>query len=165
MENLRKLVGEELYKQIADKIGEGIENYHFVKDGDYVPRSRIKELQDEAKAKTSEYESRIAELGKAKENEIIAIKRDYEIEKALSLAGARNSKATRALLDESKITYKDGTIAGLSEEIERIRKSDDYLFNGSEPSKATAPNFGTPIAKQTNTKSDFELTVERYQQL
>ena len=43
--------------------------------------------------------------------------------------GCKNPKAVAALLDNSKLEYKDGKHAGLEEQIKALKESDSYLFN------------------------------------
>ncbi|MEA5060670.1 MAG: phage scaffolding protein [Candidatus Pelethousia sp.] len=55
------------------------------------------------------------------------LRRDSAIQLALVQAKARNPKAARALLDDSKIALNaDGTLSGL--DVEALKKSDPYLF-------------------------------------
>lgn len=59
--------------------------------------------------------------------ELDRLRRDSAIQLALVQAKARNPKAARALLDDSKITLNaDGTLSGL--DVEALKKSDPYLF-------------------------------------
>lgn len=70
--------------------------------------------------------------------ELTQLKIDAAVEKALTDSGALNIKATKALLDDVLADAKlsdDGTIKGLSEQIEKL-KSDDgskFLFKAVEP--------------------------------
>ena len=70
--------------------------------------------------------------------EMARLKLDNAVETALTAAGAKNSKALRALLDAEKIKLDEsGKLSGLSEQLEAIRKSDGYLFaekGGEKPS-------------------------------
>src|SRR5699024_3047380 len=63
-------------------------------DNDALKRT-IKDLQKQNDEAKETYEA-----------QILGIKRDTAIEKALSQSGAKNSKAIRALLDGDKIVYK-----------------------------------------------------------
>ena len=48
---------------------------------------------------------------------------------ALRTAGAKNSKAVRALLDEAGLKLNGDSIVGLDEQLKTIRENNDYLFN------------------------------------
>lgn len=88
-----------------------------------------------------------AAQGEAKaqyEKELAATKRDYAIDSALTAAKAKNTKAARALLDDSKLTLgEDGSLSGLKEQLESIQKENGYLFD-IEPSTGQnqKPVFG-----------------------
>ena len=61
---------------------------------------------------------------KAHEDEAIsAVKKDFEVTEAIYNAKGKNVKAIKALIDPSK---------PVAEELERIQKSDSYLFGSSE---------------------------------
>lgn len=65
-------------------------------------------------------------------NEISELKKSFAIEKGLSDAKAKNNVAVKALLDMTKIELaEDGTIKGLSEQIDALVKGEDtkFLFN------------------------------------
>ena len=54
---------------------------------------------------------------------------DNAIDAALSAAGAKNSKAVKALLDTGKVKLgEDGKLTGLDEQLKEIQKTDAYLF-------------------------------------
>lgn len=52
---------------------------------------------------------------------------------ALAGAGAKNTKALRALLDMEKISYEDDALHGFTEQLEQIKSENDYLFESSKP--------------------------------
>ncbi len=89
-------------------------------------KKQIEALQEQNKTERAEHEKEMARL-----------KLDNAIETALTAAGAKNSKALRALLDTEKIKLDEGgKLNGLSEQLEAIRKTDGYLFAEKE---STAP--------------------------
>ena len=84
-------------------------------------KKQIDDLTAKQKLQETEYKAQLTQ-----------IKRDTAIESALTGAKARNLKAARALLDESKIVLgDDGKIAGVAEQLEAIRKENSYLFEAS----------------------------------
>ena len=123
-------------------------------------------LSDEYKA---QIEKLMEENAKARENfsaQIRQMKVDSAIDSALSGAKARNHKATRALLDEAKITVADdGSIAGLAEQIEALKAENAFLFDIDQPKGGDpAPSWGgsgqkTPSSGSTNTLADQMLAV------
>lgn len=141
MTGLEKLLQRKLPAEIFKAVKEALDP----EDLDYVPRSRLDDVieeRDTARAdlrklqKTSgdattlqgklddlqtKYDTDIA----AKDTEIKGIKREHMIETKLGTAKAKNFTAVRALLNEEAL--KDD-LSGLESEIERIKKSDAYLF-------------------------------------
>jgi len=157
MEKLIELVGKDVFEQhIKPKLKEGA-NYFFG-EGEFIPKSRFDEVNNQLKDhknQIAERDKQLAELKKtATGNEELTAKikeleeanqkvreehakqllereRDYAIETALMKSGAKNTKAVRAILDATKIEYKDGKLNGLDDQIETLKKSDAYLFNFS----------------------------------
>lgn len=65
--------------------------------------------------------------------QIAQIKFDHAMENALRGAKAKNAKAVRALLDESGLKIKeDGSIDGLSDQLDKVRAENDYLFESDK---------------------------------
>lgn len=182
MEKLKKLLGEDLYKQVQEKLG--TEKKYFFDEGEFIPKGRFDEVNNqnkELKTSLAERDTQLADLGeKAKGNEeltnkinelteankkiatdyetkIASREREYVIEGELSKIGAKNLKAVKALLDGEKIVVKDGQIAGLNEQIDALKKSDAYLFAETQPvppnKGGTPPN--PPSGGGTGDFSDF----------
>lgn len=123
-----------------------------VKDGVInTQNNKITELEkiDIDGIKSAEYERGKQEAAK----EVTKLKLDTALEGALTKAGARNTKALRGLLDMDKIKFENDTLTGLDEQIEDIKKENDYLFESSQ----TKPKFSqsTPGAPAGVSKEDF----------
>lgn len=101
------------------------------------------ELQDQLKDLQKQFDDSKAKA----EEQLQATKKDYEIAAALSKAGAKNDKAVKALLDTEKVNFDDnGKLIGLSEQLEAVKKDNDFLFadaNESNP-KPTITSKGNP---------------------
>lgn len=137
-------------------------------NGNYVPKSRFNEINEELKTakgtiaerdeqlKTLEkatgdnedLQKQIKDLQKANaeqkqkhESEIAQMRLDTATNAALTAAGAKNMTAVRALLDASKLSLgEDGTVNGLSEQLAALQKTDSYLFqNGRSNFKGFQP--------------------------
>lgn len=86
----------------------------------------------------------------AHDNEIKQLRIDNAIDKALSDAKCKNTKATRALLDLANAELlEDGTVKGLKEMIDALVKAEDskMLFDTSKPDiklKGTNPANSNP---------------------
>ena len=126
-------------------------------DGDFVTKARFNEVNEELKSVKKSVSDRdkqledlkksagdntaltqqIADLQKANadqhkahEQEIAALKFNNAVEMALTGAKAKNIKAVRAMLDDTKIKLgDDGKLTGFDEQIEALKKSDGYMFD------------------------------------
>lgn len=126
---------DSLKAQLEDVNGQLSEAQKNSKKGSEL-QGQLKDLQkqfDDSKAKAEE--------------QLQATKKDYEIAAALSKAGAKNDKAVKALLDTEKVNFDDnGKLIGLSEQLEAVKKDNDFLFadaNESNP-KPTITSKGNP---------------------
>ena len=89
-------------------------------------KQQIATLQAENKTKDEAHAAEIRQL-----------KLDAAIDAALTAAKAKNAVAVKALLkdmDNAELA-DDGTIKGLSEQLEAIQKSDSYLFEAKDTKK------------------------------
>ena len=93
--------------------------------GDEDLKAQIEQLQSKNKEDAEQYQSDLAKT-----------KIDYQTDMALTKAGAKNVKAVKALLDSETIQLdKDGNLTGLDEQLESVKKDNDFLFEKkAEPS-------------------------------
>lgn len=173
MENLKKLVGEEVFNtHIAPKLAQ--EKNYFFGEGEFIPKGRFDEINNQAK----DYKSQIAERDKQIEdlrksvsgneeltkrlNELTEANKkqkeeyekqlaqkefDYAYNLALSKAGAKDQKVLDALIDKTKLVYKDGDLSGLNEQLEALKKTHDWVFEAPgapTPSRAGFPSNPNP---------------------
>jgi hypothetical protein len=112
-------------------------------------KKQIEDLQNGNKAKDEAHEKEIRQL-----------KIDHGVESALVGAKARNIAAVKALLkdlDKAELN-EDGTIKGLDEQIEAIRKSDEYLFEA----KVSKPNVkGAKPGEAGNDDGDKKIDTSK----
>ena len=111
--------------QVADRDGQ-LETLKNSTGNVEAMKKQIETLQADNKAKDEIHAAEIKQL-----------KIDAAIESALTSAKAKNNTAVKALLkdlDKAELG-EDGTIKGLSEQIEALQKSDSYLFEGKETKK------------------------------
>jgi chromosome segregation ATPase len=167
--SLKELLGEELFKQVNEKLNEG--QKLIVNDGNYIPKEKfdektekvaalekqisqrdeqIEQLKEDTNA-SDELKSKIEELQEKNEKTKTELQKkleqqklDSEIDKALLKRKARNPKAVKALLEMDKVEVTDEGVNGLDEQLESLEESDDYLFEKEEnkPTK-TAGDFNT----------------------
>lgn len=151
---------------------------------DFIPKSKYNELSEAKKVAeknlenanvtleelkknaglSDEYKKQIEELkssnSKAQEEYKAQLKQlriDSAIDSALSSAKARNIKATKALLDSSKILVSDtGEVSGIKEQLDSIVKDNPFLFESQ--TEDTTPKFGN--AKNRNGNEGARPTLE-----
>ena len=84
---------------------------------------------------------------------VSALQKSYAIESGVRDAKAKNVKAVMALLDMEKITFADGQLSGLSEQLETLQKGEDteFLFdNGDTHQPPAGTNINNPPANGGN---------------
>lgn len=129
--------------------------------GDEDLKAQIEQLQSKNKEDAEQYQSDLAKT-----------KIDYQTDMALTKAGAKNVKAVKALLDAETIQLdKDGNLTGLDEQLESVKKDNDFLFEQkAEPSSnhiqinpAGNPNPGNNSPIDPATASYAELAAAQTQ--
>lgn len=87
----------------------------------------VKKSADEWKAKAEEAQANA-------EKQIGQLRFDFALNQSLLGAKAKNPKAVKALLtmDDLKLT-EDGSIAGLNDQLEKVKTENDYLFESENP--------------------------------
>lgn len=148
-------------------------------------KSQVATLQGQLSKKTSDYDSlkestkdyetlsqkiNQLELDKAQlttekaqltvdlDTKVAQLQKTHAIETSVRDAKARNVKAVIAQLDVDKITFKDGELSGLSEQLDALKSGEDTAFlfgenaglSGTHPSNppvsgngGTSPNSGS----------------------
>jgi len=84
-------------------------------------KKQIEELQAANKKAAEEWQAKFAQM-----------QLDFAIEKALTAANARNTKAVKALLDLEKVKLDGENLLGLDEQLKTLKKSDPYLFTDTK---------------------------------
>ena len=119
-------------------------------DGDFVTKTRFNEVNEENKTLKQSVSGRDKQLNDLKKSsgdnaelkEMAQLKLDNAVDTALTAAGAKNSKAVKALLDMSKVKLgEDGKLSGWDEQISAVQKSDSYLFNAKQPANKGIKGF------------------------
>lgn len=86
-------------------------------------KQQIEQLQNENKNAQDNFNK---ELDKIKFNSALELK--------LASCGAKNPNTLKGLLDMEKIHFEDGNLTGFSEQLENIKKENDYLFGDVQTS-------------------------------
>ena len=117
---------------------------------------------EELKKQIETMKQQNAEQEKAHKAELAQLRLDNAIETALTSAGAKNSKAVKALLDVSKVKLgEDGKLTGWDDQIKAIQKSDAYLFNTKKQNSFRGLQPGVSGDDKPGTKVDMsKMTYE-----
>lgn len=70
------------------------------------------------------------------------VKLSYEIDKELDRAGAKNSIAVMALVNKDNVKLSDDGVKGLSEQLEKLKETDSYLFNADNSNQTNNQSGG-----------------------
>lgn len=174
MSGLKELLGEELYSQVAEKLGD--KEVAVVNDGSWIPKPKFDALNEQVKdlkTQLSERDDQLKELGKAaKDNEELttriteleaanekqtteyaaALRQksiDYAIETALIAAKAFDPKTVVPLIDLSRITVADdGTVSGVDEQVKALGEAKGFLFDASQEGSPQGGNGSTKFVGQ-----------------
>lgn len=84
-------------------------------------KKEISSLQEVNKTASEQYAKQVLEM-----------QYNYELDKSLTGARVRNSKAVQALLDKDTIKFNEGKFTGLQEQLDNLKGSDPYLFVADE---------------------------------
>lgn len=184
---LKDILGEDLYKQVKEKLGDA-EVAVVDPDDPMVPKRRLDEViaeRNRYKEQVAERDTQLADLGaKAKDHDTLRVQiadlqaknkqaaEDYEkqlkeqrfafaIERAVANADARNVKAVVALLDKTKISLDGENLIGFDEQVAALKKSDPFLF-GVDLKGRTPEGAGKPPQTPENPwkKETWNLTKQ-----
>lgn len=179
-ELLKKVEG--LSDDVAEKVLKAFEGY--------VPKTRFDEVNEakkNAEALVKERDTQIEKLKQdnkgnedlknqiaklqddnkkaveAKDAEIKKIKIDNAVNTALIGAGAKNTKAVLALLklDGAELA-DDGTVKGLSEQIDALKKAEDSSFLFKSEGKNPSPKKGVTPKGNNDPKGNGTVTKEQF---
>ncbi len=113
-------ITDDMIQQIMTLHGVDLEKNKVNLD-DYIPKNQFDELNGKLTAKQKEYDDLVKSYADKEKN--------TAINQAISNAKGKNAKAILALVDNDKITYKDGKLDGLEDQLKELQKSDAYLFD------------------------------------
>lgn len=178
MEKLKELLGEDLFKQVAEKIGD-TKKYIFGLDENYVSKDRFNQVNEQVKdfksqlterdkqleelkkvsegneelqTKLAEMEANNAKIQEEYEARLTKSRQEYAIDLALTKAKAKNPKAVKALLDLEQIKLDDDKVTGLDEQLKALKESDGYLFDDEIPEGTGMTDSGQDEEKEDFTK-------------
>lgn len=105
------------------------------------------------------------EQEEAHKAEIAQIKLDNAIDAALTAAGAKNTKAVKALLDVSKVKLgDDGKLTEWEDQLKAVQKSDSYLFEDKQSARKFK-GFQPGASGDIKPGTDVDLSKMSYEEL
>lgn len=108
------------YKEQLDEATESLEKFKGVKPEELT--AEIEKLQQTIKDKDTEYAQKIADM-----------EFNSAIEKAITEAGAKNTKAVKALLDIEALKGSKNQKDDIASALETVKKDNEYMFGSNEP--------------------------------
>lgn len=186
--NLKELLGDELHKQLLEKLGDK-HRVAIVSDGSWIPKQKFDDLNEERK----NYKEQVDELNKQlgslqkqlkdnegatqtieqlkqqiadKETELAAIRKQNAIKLKALEAGPNDVADILPHIKTDAVTVgEDGTITGLEEQLAKLKETKPYLFKETEPggtggSKGGGPKGGKEPTKNPWAKETFNLTEQ-----
>ena len=96
---------------------------------------------DGVKAMADDYKAKFEQAQADSKKQLEELQFNHALDSALGGAKAKSIKAVKALLETDKLKLnKDGSLTGLSEQLEKIKSENDYLFE-TENAPSPAPHF------------------------
>lgn len=115
-------------------------------------QAKIDELQQANESTKSEYEQQLQQQAF-----------DHSLSNALRDAKVRNTKAVKALLDVDEIKLDGDKLLGLDTQLEALKESDAYLFEGEKKEEEPKPNFTTGQHQSSGGNNDpFDAKLAKY---
>lgn len=139
VDNLKTQVAD-LQSQLTERDTQLTELKKDVKDNEKLT-NKITELETANNNTKTEYENKLKELQKT-----------HAIESGVREAKAKNVKAVMALLDMEKITFNDGKIGGLTEQLDALSKDagSSFMFEETKPNNPHGTNPSNPPNNNNN---------------
>ncbi len=184
--DLKELLGEELYSQVQDKLGD--KKIDIVSEGNWIPKEKFDQVNEDKKSYKKQVEDLNQDLGKLKDKlkdnedatKTIDDLKEQIADKETELAKTRKQNAIKLevlkanpndvadilphLKDDSISINEDGSITGLKEQLENLQENKAYLFKEEGPS-GTGGSIGNKNRKKTSvnnpwSKENFNLTEQ-----
>lgn len=142
------------YKQQIEERDEQLQELGEKAKGNEELTEQINKLKEQNETTKNEYEEKL-------QSQTF----DFTLDKALTNAGVRNSKAVKALLDTESIKLDGEKLLGLDDQLEALKESEEYLFKTEEP-PANDPQIvrpGNPNGGGSNQEQDpFAAKLAKY---
>lgn len=168
-ETLQQILGEELYKQVTDKLGD--RKVDIVSNGQWIPKAKFDDINEEKKQYKGQIDTLNIELGKLKkqlednegatqtiadlqrkikdkEDELTRVRKQNAIKFEILKSNPNDVADILPHLKDDTITIaEDGTITGLQEQLEALKENKPYLFKEVDPPGTGGSPGGGPKGK------------------
>lgn len=134
------MVPKNQYNAKAEE-AEGLKAQLQQRDADIAALKKGAGENEELKKQLGELQAKHKAEGEAAAAELTQNRLNAAVEMALVTSGARNVKATKALLELDKVQLDGEQLLGLSEQIEALRSSQGFLFTSSEEGSQAPYNY------------------------
>lgn len=177
--DLKELLGEELYNQVQEKLGE--KKIDIVNDGRWIPKDKFDTVNIEKKEYKDQVDTLNKELGKLQKQlednkdatETIETLKKQIKDKETEMANIRKQNAIKFealkynpndvadilphLKNDTITIAEDGTISGLKEQLDALKENKPYLFKQIEPqgTGGSMGNGGKGGGSKSITKEEF----------
>lgn len=162
--DLKELLGEELFKQVEEKLGD--KKIDIVNDGRWIPKDKF----DDVNIEKNEYKGQIDDLNKElgklkkqvkdddevtkkigelekeienKEKEMESLRKTNAIKFEVLKANPKDVNDILPHIDNEVVKIEDGEVIGLKEQIEKLKEEKTYLFKEDAPA-GTGGSKGNP---------------------
>ena len=153
-ENASQILAEN--KKDCDGVSAKFGDYEDVKTQLSAANKQIEEfgkLDYEGLKKTADdYKAKLEAAQKESAAKLEKMQFDHILEGKLAEKKPRNATAVKALLNMDGLKLSNGEIIGLTEQLDKIVKENDYLFESSEP----IPRYMGPVGGSGNTPAADE---------
>lgn len=182
MANMKELLGEDLFKQVSEKLGDKV-RIDVVSDGEWIPKDKFSGVNTEKNSYKEQVATLNGELSKLqlqlKDNQaasdtVETLKKTIaDKESELAKVRKTNSITLEAMKynpndindilphikHENIVVTEEGTISGLSEQLKTLTESKPYLFKQQTAPSGTGGSVGggakPPTGTQSNSASTF----------
>jgi hypothetical protein len=183
--DLKELLGEEMYKQLMEKLGDKAK-VAIVSDGQWIPKDKFDQANEAKKQLETDLKDRDTQLTDLKksagdnavltkqigdlqeankqtsltfETKIKDMSLDSAIEKALQGANAKFPDLLMGKIDRAKIeVLADGTVKGLEDQLKPLKESYKDLFGEERITGSNLNGGGNPNHEQSQSQvSDEEF--------
>ncbi|MCL2549025.1 MAG: phage scaffolding protein [Symbiobacteriaceae bacterium] len=127
---------------------EGLKAQLAQRDTDIAALKKGAGENEELKKQLNDLQAKYKTESDASAAELVQSRLTAAVDLALVTSGARSVKATKALLDMTKVKLDGEQLLGLGEQIEALRKEQGYLFAEATPPGTQTPPPGYPYQPQ-----------------